>query len=210
MKKSVGFAAVCFSLWLLSSCSLKYGNDVFDESVIPEFIFDNSEFSRYEENVKTMSLKAAKLEQYKTGKSMYGQQVEFSLFDKKGELETSGECGLLAANTKEERYALYDKIVINSKKDDVKIKAESLKWNGKSEQLVSGRNDVVSIEKGGTVMRGSGFSASGVSRKFIFTGYVNGDIDTDKKSVDETEEEPLMIDDAAGFEHVTAPGEADE
>ena len=37
---------------------------------------------------------------------------------------------------------------------------------------------MVKVEKDGTVMRGTGFSASGISKTFSFRGTVSGDIET--------------------------------
>ena len=36
------------------------------------------------------------------------------------------------------------------------------------------------MKKNGTVVRGSGFSASGVSNRFVFTGAVSGTVETDE------------------------------
>ena len=68
----------------------------------------------------------------------------------------------------------------NREVENIKISADSLRWNGKSEQLTSGRNDMVKIEQNDTVMYGSGFSASGVSKKYAFTGVVSGEIKQNK------------------------------
>lgn len=180
--KRILFLILSFSLF---SCSLKYNEDISDESNLPEFIFEDSVFTRYEDNVKTINLNADRLEQYKIGNSMYAENVEFNLFSKTGELETSGKCGLLGSNSKEEKYVLFDNIQINNKKDKIDISAESLNWNGKTEQLTSGLNDVVSIKKDKTEIRGSGFSASGINKQFVFTGYVSGNIETDEEKSDE-------------------------
>ena len=177
MKKILVLLVISISLF---SCTLKYGEDIANESVLPEFIFENSTFTRYEDNVKTINLNAERLEQYKSGKSMYAKNVLFNIFDTDGNLETSGKCGLMGADTKTEKYLLFENIEINQKKDDISISAQALKWDGKTEQLTSGLNDVVSITKEGTQIRGWGFSASGVSRNFVFTGYVSGSIDTNE------------------------------
>lgn len=183
MKKILALLVISISLF---SCTLKYGEDIANESVLPEFIFENSTFTRYEDNVKTINLNAERLEQYKSGKSMYAKNVLFNIFDTDGNLETSGKCGLMGADTKTEKYLLFENIEINQKKDDISISAQALKWDGKTEQLTSGLNDVVSIKKEGTQIHGSGFSASGVSRNFVFTGYVSGSIDTNEDESNES------------------------
>lgn len=170
-------------LVLFSSCSLKYGVKVQDESNVPEFVFEGVDFNRYEDGKKTMSLDAEKLEQYKNGKTTYAKDLNFKLYNKDdNQVQSEGKCGYLSADTSNERYVLYDDIEINNKKDDVMVKAGSLKWNGKSEQLTSGRNDMVTIQKGDTVLKGTGFSASGVSKRFSFTGNVSGNIQTNAQT----------------------------
>ena len=192
MKKILALLVISISLF---SCTLKYGEDIANESVLPEFIFENSTFTRYEDNVKTINLNAERLEQYKSGKSMYAKNVLFNIFDTDGNMETSGKCGLMGADTKTEKYLLFENIEINQKKDDISISAQALKWDGKTEQLTSGLNDVVSITKEGTQIRGSGFSASGVSRNFVFTGYVSGSIDTNEDESTESSQTDEEISD---------------
>lgn len=164
-----------------SSCSLRYGMNVQDENNVPEFVFGGVSFSRYEDGEKTLSLSAEKLEQYKDGKSMYAKNLDFSVYDENGGVTNSGKCGYLAADTDAENYVLYDDIEIRNEKDNLTVLAESLKWNGRSEQLTSGRNDTVVLKKGETVLQGSGFSASGVSKRFSFTGNVSGEAETDSE-----------------------------
>ena len=62
-----------------------------------------------------------------------------------------------------------------------------LKWNGQTEQLTSGRSDMVKIEKDDTIMRGSGFTASGISKTFSFRGNITGTIETDGESEESAE-----------------------
>ena len=182
------------SFLLCTACSLKYGMATYDDSTTPEFIFSDVHFDRYEDNQKTLSLSAEKMEQYKDGKSLYAKNLDFQIIDNNGEVTTEGSCKLLAADTKEEKYVLYDDIEINSKKDDMTVTADNLKWNGKSEQLTSGRNDIVSIKKGGTFIQGSGFSASGVSKKFTFTGVITGSTDTEYSNADDRQDENAAAD----------------
>lgn len=177
-------------VFLFSSCSLKYGQNYQDESNVPEFIFQDATYSRYEDNAKTLSLSASRLEQYSDGKSMYAKDVDFQVIDKTGKVTTEGSCDLLSSDSNEEKYILYDNIEINNIKDELTVTADTLKWNGKTEQLTSSRNDMVSIKKGNTTMHGSGFSASGVSKQFSFTGVVTGEYNSENKNgASETSEE---------------------
>ncbi len=163
-----------FSIIILSSCSLKYGTAVHDENSVPEFTFSNANYTTYENNVQTMNLKTEKMEQYKGGSATYAKNVQFTICDSDGVLTTKGKCGLLGSNSDEKKYTLFDNIEIENIKDDIKLSANSLRWNGKTEQLTGSRTDLVTIQKGNTVIHGSGFSASAVSRQYAFTGVVTG------------------------------------
>jgi LPS export ABC transporter protein LptC len=177
--------AICFAL--LSSltaagCSLKYSEDVRSaEGSVPEFVFSDADFSRYEDSKNTLSMHAKRLEQYKGGNKTYADNIQFKTRDKDGNVDTEGACGLLSSDSSQKEYSLYDGIKIYNHSRNIQIDADQLRWNGKNEQLTSGRNDTITIKKEGTTIRGSGFSASGVSNEFVFTGAVSGTVDTTDK-----------------------------
>jgi LPS export ABC transporter protein LptC len=177
-----------FSTFLLFSCSVKYEESVRAESVVPEFTFTNVDLNRYESNKLTVKFTAEKLEQYKNSSESFAKNIEFSSYNKKNELTTEGSCNLLAANTDTEIYTLFDNIQVSSKEDNVKFYSDSLKWNAKTEQLTSGKSNTVKIQKDDATIYGSGFSASGVSKSFSFSGSVSGEIITKDNSENDTDE----------------------
>lgn len=187
MKRVILFLTVFLSLF--TGCSLKYDESTPDESDLPEFIFTNASFRRYENRKSSMVLNAGRLEQYKDGKTMYGKDIHFEVFNDNGKMTTSGECGYLASNTGTERYALYKNIKIQNFEEELQLMADALKWNAKTEQLTSSRSDTVTIIKGKTTIHGSGFSASALSKKYAFTGVVTGQFITDKNKVQENEDD---------------------
>ena len=177
------------SLFIFLGCSLKYSQSYQDESNVPEFIFTDAVYTKYEDDAKKLSLSAGVLEQYKEGNSMYARDVSFQLLKKTGEIETEGSCKLLSANSDEEKYTLYDDIKIKNFDENLEVTAGSIRWNGKSEQLTSSRNDMVTIKKGDTTMQGSGFSASAISKKFAFTGVITGEFEKNEDSDNNSKEE---------------------
>ena len=189
-KKSIARQTKSFSLNLLamlglsafglfsSSCSLKYDETVSAEEKNPEFVFYDTKLTRYENNNKKAEINTGYLEQYKDSDATYAKDVSFKTIYKDGKLETEGKCGLLYFDSKKELYELYDGIKLFNVKQNTRFSADILRWNGKTEQLTSGRTDMVRIEKDDTVIVGSGFSASGISGRFNFTGTVNGNIVT--------------------------------
>lgn len=188
MKKRI-LAITISSLFIFLGCSLKYSQSYQDESNVPEFIFTDAVYTKYEDDAKKLSLSAGVLEQYKEGNSMYARDVSFQLLKKTGEIETEGSCKLLSANSDEEKYTLYDDIKIKNFDENLEVTAGSIRWNGKSEQLTSSRNDMVTIKKGDTTMQGSGFSASAISKKFAFTGVITGEFEKIEDSGNNSKEE---------------------
>ena len=186
----LALTALAFSA---ASCSLKYDEIVNAEETNPEFIFDHAKMIRYENDNETVVVQADNIEQYKDSPVTYGKIVKFTTYDSNHKLETEGSCGYLFADTDLEIYELYDGIKLFSNVQNTNFFADVLKWNGKTEQLTGGRKDTVRVEKDGTVLYGTGFSASGVSKTFSFAGTVSGEIETkDKdKENDNQEKEPV-------------------
>ena len=167
------------------SCSLNYGTEQSSESTVPEFSFKNAVFNRYEDGTTSISLQAEKLEQYKSDGSSYAQNAKFKTYSKSGELDTEGFCQLLASNTNNREYSLFNGISLNIYSQDLKLQAQSLHFNGKTEQLTSDRNDTVTIERKNTVIQGKGFSASAVSKTYSFENQVSGTIKDDSSGEEE-------------------------
>ena len=89
-------------------------------------------------------------------------------------------------------YELYDDISLYNVEEKMRFYANVLKWNEKTEQLTSGRGDVVKIEKDDTIIRGVGFSGSGISKQFSFRGNVTGSIETDEEDNEKENEEDIQ------------------
>ena len=169
------------------SCSLKYDQTVNAEETNPEFVFTHAKMVRYEKGAESVKVYADSIEQYKDSDITYGKNVSFTTFDDEGKIETEGSCGYLYADTKTEVYEMFDGIKIQNNNQNTNFSANMLKWNGKTEQLTGGKRDTAKIEKDGTVIYGTGFSASGVSKTFSFSGTVSGEIDAKDKNQQEQE-----------------------
>ena len=142
---------------------------------------------RYEDMKPSLEVTATTLEQYKDTNESYGKDISFISYDKEGKTETEGSCGIIFADSGKKVYELYDDINVYNVPEKMRFFANVLKWDGATEQLTSGRSDMVKIEKDDTIMRGSGFSASGISKKFSFRGNITGTIETN----DEKEDAPV-------------------
>ena len=185
MKKA---ALVIFACLFSFSCSLKYSDTVDVDDKVPELQFSGTKITRYENDKITVEMSADSVEQYKDSSESYAKNLSFQAYNDENEVSTEGSCGFLYADTSKELYELFDGIELYNHSDKTNFFADMLRWNKKTEQLTSGVNSTVRVEKEDTVMEGRGFAASGVSKTFSFSGGVNGDIET-SDSEDKTEEE---------------------
>ena len=183
--------ALLISVFLIFSlsCSLKYDETVNAEETNPEFVFTQAKMIRYKNDRESVKVFADSIEQYKDSDITYGKNVSFTTFDDEQQVETEGSCGYLYADSEKEIYELYDGIKLYNKVQNTNFFANMLKWNGKTEQLTGGKRDTARIEKDGTVIYGTGFSASGVSKTFNFSGTVSGEIEAKDKETEEQETE---------------------
>jgi len=177
VKRHTGLHALFIVFFIFSSCSLKYAQVENVDEVIPEFSFTDAVMTRYEGNKKNVELDVGKLEQFKDGHSMYAKDVVFSLFED-NELSMEGSCNYLSVDTNSEIYEMFEQIRIHNEKEKMNVTGRSFHWNGKTEQLTAGKNDTVTVEKDGMVVRGSGFAASGASSTYKFSSIVTGNIET--------------------------------
>lgn len=179
----------------LCSCSIDYSIPSVSESDKPEFIFKNASFSRTESGKVKAVVYADEIELYRSEDCMYGSGISFVVYNADGGLSVAGSCGLFSADTSKEQYYFYDEVNLTSYEQDMRVEADNINWNGKTEQLVSAGVAPVRIYSGGfsgpgsgsggssvtAELTGMGFSADGASLEYQFaegvsgTLYTNGD-----------------------------------
>lgn len=163
---------------IFSSCSLKYDTAVEVDGVVPEFILSNVNMTQYKNGNSSMQMEADRLEQYKGSSETFAKNLSFKAINDDDKVTSEGKCGYLFSDTEKKVHELYDDIEVINYDDDTKFYADALKYNEKTEQLTGSKTDVVRIEKDGTIIFGSGFAASGITKQFTFSGTVTGDIET--------------------------------
>ena len=173
------------------SCSLDYSVPSVGESDKPEFIFKNASFSRTESGTVKAVVYADEIELYRSEDCMYGSGISFVVYNENGVLSVSGSCGLFSADTTREEYYFYDDVNITSYEQDMRVEADNVNWNGKTEQLVSAGVSPVRIYSGGfsssggsgkssvsAELTGMGFSADGGNLDYQFANGVSGTLYT--------------------------------
>lgn len=165
---------LCAAFSLFAACSLDYGKAENSEDIVPEFSFTDAHFVRVEGKKRIMQIAAEKLEQYKSDNASFAQNATFTTYDKDENADTSGSCYLIALDVNKKIYKLFKNIRIHIISQETDLQAESLMFDGNSEQLTSGRDDIVSVKRKNATVSGRGFSASGVSRSYSFLSDVSG------------------------------------
>lgn len=181
-------AAIFFAIFV--GCSVDYGTLSETEDFVPELMLDNAKFSRIEQGQTTAQVSSERLEKFKGSGKVFAQNIQFETKDTNGETSATGKAGLMSADTDAELYEFFGGIEIQSETHNVRIFGESLKWNGKTEQLVGERGKEITIEKDGMSLSGKDFSASAVSEQFSFGTEIRG-IYIDEEKQEEAEEEKI-------------------
>lgn len=183
-------AAIFFAIF--AGCSVDYGTVSDSEDFVPELMLDDARFSRIEKGQTTAQVSSERLEEFKGSGKVFAQKIQFETKNADGETTATGKAGLMRADTDAELYEFFEGIEIRSETHNVNISGESLKWNGKTEQLVGERGKEITIEKDGISLSGQDFSASAVSEQFSFGAEVHGiyiDKEKDEESEESSEEE---------------------
>lgn len=158
----------------LCACSVNY-DDVYDTAdTVPELMLDNAVFTRVDNSRVAAEIKSTRLEEFKDSGRVLAEEIEFETMNTDGKTNAVGSAGIMCADTKNEMYEFYGGIHIEAPSRGVKIDGESLRWNGKTEQLTGERGKTLTLEKDGITLSGSGFSASAVSEQFNFAGDIFG------------------------------------
>lgn len=172
---------LCSSLFLFS-CSLNYGNEDENDTSYPEFSFYGAKLVRYENAKQTLDMSAERIEKYRGSNATYAKNAEFSTWNDNGEKETEGKCTLLKADSDTKQYTLLDGITLKSFSESFEIEASSLFYDGKEEQLISGKDSLVVLTRDDLQMEGREFSASGIDKSFSFSASIDGVITTKSES----------------------------
>ncbi|GMO51574.1 MAG: hypothetical protein Pg6C_16410 [Treponemataceae bacterium] len=170
------FAALSAAMALsFFSCSVEYDTIIDNSDDVPEFILWNASIERYESGICRVRAKAGIVEQYKQKNIYYAQDVECDVFAEDGAPQTKGAFGFAAADIDNELYTFFDSITVDNYSENTGVRAESLKWSGKSGLLASDAGSVVTItrqtEDADQTSDGAENDGNELSTAFSFTGY---------------------------------------
>ena len=186
--KTFRLAAIIFLSFAALSCSVNYDNIYETEGTIPELMLDEAVFRRVKDSKVSSEIQSKRLEEFKDGGTVLAQEIQFESKNEDGAVNSFGSAGLMKADTKKEVYEFFNGIHIEAPERGVEIDGESLRWNGKTEQLVGEKTKPLTIKKDGISLSGMGFSASAVSESFNFASMVYGSYKDDEEEKGEQTE----------------------
>jgi LPS export ABC transporter protein LptC len=168
------------------SCAIQYNTIEDNSDNVPEFMLRDAVVSRYENSQLKVRADAGLIEQYKQQNIFFAQNVACEVYADDGTLQTTGAFGFVVADTDSEVYTLFDNISVENHAENTSVRAEQLKWSGKTGLLASGNDSPVTIIRAGETafeFSGVGFSADTFNRTYQFSG-VSGTIIADAEGED--------------------------
>lgn len=174
------FALIPF-IFMFSSCSLRYSAPPYNEGNIPEFVFENTVFTRVTDGKTMAKVKSDLLEQYRSSLELYARNVAFKAYNEEGGGIGEGSGDYVFYDNLHKKCILFGNIKIREYKNDLFITACQLKWDEKSRQLVGGEEGKVSIEGKNMKFIGKGFSFSSISCGFAFSDFELGESEEEEK-----------------------------
>lgn len=178
------FCAVFFAVSGLSSCSLDYETEEEGQNtIVPEMILNNVDFLRIDRGVKVLTLNADSLELFNQDDTTFGKDARFWLFGRNGECTSFGRCDLLNAENATGVYMLLGNVQLENYQNNYSIKAQNLRWNSSTEQLVSDRENTVEVwqhakttDDSSLYTKGTGFCFSAFRLGYRFENEVTGSV----------------------------------
>jgi len=178
MKSAMGLFLISFAFFpLFFSCSFNYGNEVFENKLIPELVLTDVKASRYKDARLSLLLSADKLEMYDSDQIWAGEKVSFLQYasDGSGTLEAEGQAGILLVDDASDVYSLGENTTFHSIKDNLVFSADDLRWTKQTHRLSSPVDGKVEVEKSdGSKISGTGFFADTLARVYEFSKPVTG------------------------------------
>ena len=187
MKYEKFILAMCISI-ISFSCTLNYSGEAKKFKKKPNFVFKNTNLDRYEGDSLSLRINSGALEIYDTDKVWAGESVSFFKMSgtKEGtqeQIELRGAAGLIKIDEADDKYFLGNGVSFEDVKEKIIISGDAFYWDKSAGLLYGTASGRVKVEKSGEFsLKGSGFIANTLSRKFEFTNSVSGSIETETKN----------------------------
>lgn len=168
-----------------SSCSLDYSDANLVETLskeIPNTIIYKYETVEVQSGSPVLQIEADKAEFYNGKEQTLLTNVSFSNF-KDDEINNQGRSDYAILDMKSGDAEMTGSIKITSQKDNSSLSAESLSWIDDEKKLSSKPQEtVIVIDKEGSYIQGSGFSADINRKTILFENEIEGEFISDEEN----------------------------
>ena len=177
-------------LGFAASCSFDYKEAMVDEEIsggTPNAIIINLEETVIERGIIAYSLKADKAETYDKKNLTVFTNIQFTEYDKSGEVATEGGVGHASYYSDTEDMEFDKSFKVESLQQGYYIKGDSLSWDGKQKILTADPEKEVTIGKeDGSYITGRGFNSNASNNSFTFENGIAGYYVSDDEDEEDT------------------------
>lgn len=177
--KPVFSLLLCGALLLLAPrCSFDYRDTHLSESLsddVPDSILTHYVHTSVRKGTPAFQVAAETSKTFNKKNEAQLSKVSFREFDSQEHVVSEGVADTATVYTQSDNVELRGNIRFTHRPDDFDIDAEYLYWNNEERSLEGGKNQLVSIRRGGgSAISGRGFSSSGAYRRVQFDREVEG------------------------------------
>ena len=178
IKNNPIFFFLIIILLLFGSCSFDYKEAMVDEEIsggTPNAVIINLEETVIKKGIISHSLKAEKAAAYDKKNLTVFTNIQFTEYDKTGEIATEGEVGNASFYSDTENIELEKSFRVESLQQGYYIKGQSMFWDGEAKVLTSDFENEITIGKeDGSYITGKGFNSKASNNSFAFEGGIQG------------------------------------
>jgi LPS export ABC transporter protein LptC len=177
-----------FLILTLGACSFDYGDDVSEDSGLPDVVMNDVQYVRIRDGNPVVRFIAEGAERYESRQTMELKNFSFEQFNTADEdVSALGRAANASVELESGNIHMQNGVRIEVDSEDITIETKTLDWQDKDRQLSAGTGEPVSILRSdGTIFTGWGFSADTRHRTWSFIEGVEGTyVDDDDDDTDD-------------------------
>lgn len=195
-------------LLFMVSCQLDYGDapsESLDE-ITPDLIIRDFEYQNSEKDRIVFKILALEARVFRNRDETILREVEFMEYGEDGEILTRGTADSGVFFGKTESLDMKGNLEVHSFREDTRILADDLFWDGEKKTLSSNEDNIVQVIKSDeSTLEGKGFTAEMRLGTYEFTNGVTGTITLeDDEESEEREEASIPSDDQENSQSIEA------
>ena len=148
---------IIFIVLLLASCTFREDEEVHEKAVLPDIILEGAEYTLGQDGNSPIYINSSRMTLYSRDNRAIVENMEFVSYNDDGTISIEGSADHAEIDTENETKELEGNVLLHQSDGDMMIKAESLYFDTKNEEITADGTVSVSSEDGS--FRGMGFAA---------------------------------------------------